>query len=98
MGIIVEKVVSFNTQDRLDDKLNKITSMMSKLTVQGSSLNRPFKPKIYQGKRRGQARNYYNQDRYQGRYRSNSGNRRIAYRGRAQYEQNYRGRSQYDKN
>ena len=37
--------------------------MMSKLTAQGSSQNRPFKPKIYQGKRRGQTRNYYNQDR-----------------------------------
>ena len=32
---------------------------MSKLTAQGSSQNRPFKPKIYQGKRRGQAKNYY---------------------------------------
>ena len=47
--------------------------MMSKLTAQGSSQNRPLKLKIYQGKRRGQTINYYNQDRYQGRYRSNSG-------------------------
>ena len=43
----------------LDDKLDKITSMMSKLTAQGNNQNWPFKPKMYQGKRRGQARNYY---------------------------------------
>ena len=72
--------------------------MVSKLTGQGSSQNRPFKPKIYQGKRRGQPRNYYDQDRYQIRYRSNSGDRRMWYRGRAQYGQNYRGRSKYDQN
>ena len=58
-----KKVVTFDTQDKLDDKLDKITSMMSKLTGQGSSQNRLFKPKIYQGKRRGQVRNYYDQDR-----------------------------------
>ena len=34
----------------MDDKLDKITSMMSKLTAQASSQNRLFKPKIYQGK------------------------------------------------
>ena len=46
------KVVSFNTQERLGDKLDTITSMMSKLTAKGSSQNSPFKPKIYQGKGR----------------------------------------------
>ena len=30
---IGKKVVSFNMQERLDDKLDKITSMMSKLTA-----------------------------------------------------------------
>ena len=86
----------FDTQDRLDDKIDKHTSMISKLTAQGSSQKRQFEPKIYQGKRRGQTGNYYNQDRYQGRYRSNSGNRGMSYRGRAQYGHNYRERSQYD--
>ena len=42
------KVISFDIQDRLDDKLDNITSMMSKLTAQGSCQNRTFKPKIYQ--------------------------------------------------
>ena len=32
-----KKVVRFDTQDRLDDKIDKLTSMMSKLTVQSSS-------------------------------------------------------------
>ena len=73
---------------------------MSELTAQGSSQNRPFKPKIYQWKRRKQTRNYYNQGRHQGRYRSNSGDRYggMSYRDRAQYGQNYRERSQHDQN
>ena len=70
--------------------------MLSKLTAQGSNQNRPFKPKIYQGKRRGQTRNYYDQSKYQKIYRSNSGDRRMPFGGRAQYRQNYRGRSQYN--
>ena len=87
--------MSFDTWDRLDDEIDKPISMMSKLTVQGSSKNRLFKPKIYQGESRGQTMNCYNQDRYQGRYRSNSSDRRMAYRGRTQYRHNYRERSQY---
>ena len=47
-------MVTFDTEGRLGDKLDKITSMMSKLTVQGCNQNRLFKHKIYQGKRRGQ--------------------------------------------
>ena len=39
-----KRVVSFDTQDRLDDKLDKITSTMSKLTAHSSNQNRPFKP------------------------------------------------------
>ena len=48
-----ERAVSFNVQDRLDDKIDRLTSMMCKLTVQGDKQDRQFKPKIYQGKRRG---------------------------------------------
>ena len=33
MYISSKKVVTFDTQDRLDDKLEKITSMMSTLTA-----------------------------------------------------------------
>ena len=88
-----KKLVSFYIWDRLDDKLDKIISMMNKLTAQGSNQNRLFKPE-----RGGQARNNYNQYRYQSRYRSSSGDRRISYRGKGQYGQNYRGRSQYCQN
>ena len=45
-----KKMVMFDTQDRLDDKIDKVTSMMNKLTAQGSNQNKPFKPKMYQGK------------------------------------------------
>ena len=41
-----KKVVTFDTWNRLDVKLDKITSMMSKLTAQGSNPNRKFKQKI----------------------------------------------------
>ena len=56
-----EKVFTFGTRDRLDDKLEKITSMVSKLTAQESNQNMLFKPKIYQGRKRGQMRQYYDQ-------------------------------------
>ena len=61
-----KNIVLFDTQDRLEDMLDKITSVRSKLPAQGDSQNRPFKPKMYQEKRKGQTRNYCNQDRYQG--------------------------------
>ena len=83
------KTVMFNTQDRLDDKIDKLTYMMSKLTTQSSDQNRPFKLRIYQGKRRGKTRNYYEQGKCQNRYRSNSADRRMSYRGRGQYRKNY---------
>ena len=71
--------------------------MMSQLTMKDDGLNKQFKPKIYQGRGRGQSRKFYNrcnydQQGYQNRYRSNSRDRRIQYgqnRGRPRYEQNY---------
>ena len=32
-----KKLVTFNTQDRLDDKIDKLTSMVCKLTAQGNT-------------------------------------------------------------
>ena len=46
------KAVTFNMQDRLDDKIDKLTFMMSKLMAQGNKQDKQFKPKIYQGKKR----------------------------------------------
>ena len=44
--------VSFDTKYMLDNQIDKLTSMMSKLSTQSSNQNRPFKPKIYQGRMR----------------------------------------------
>ena len=61
-------------QDRLDDKIDKLTLMMSKLTAQGNNQNRQFKPKIYQSKWRNYYdQNNYDQGNYQNTYRLNSG-------------------------
>ena len=74
--------------------------MMSKLSTHCSNQNKPFKPKIYQGKRREQGRNNYDQDRYQNWYRSNSEDRysRPWYRDRPQYGPNYKEKFQYIQN
>ena len=92
------KKVTFDTWDGLEDKIDRITVMMGKLTMKDNRINKQFKPQIYQSKSRGQSINFYdkcNYDRrnYQNRYRSNSIDRRIQYRqnkGRCRYKQNYR--------
>ena len=38
-GYNSKKVVIFDMQDRLDDKIDKLTSIMSKLTAQGNNQN-----------------------------------------------------------
>ena len=79
-------------QDSLDDRIDKLTSMMSKLTAQDNSQNEQFKPKIYQGRQSGQSRNNYPDcNNYQKRFRSNSRDRRTSFRGRGQYGENYKG-------
>ena len=35
----------------MDDQIDMLTSVMSKLTAQGKAQGKQFKPKIYQGKR-----------------------------------------------
>ena len=87
--------VTFDTQDDLEEKIDRLASMMSKLTTQDDSQNKQFNPKIYQVKRRGQTRSFYNrqsyyQRNYQNRYRSNSGDRRISFSGGIHYGLNYR--------
>ena len=92
------KKVTFDTWDGLEDKTDRLTVMMGKLATNDNGINKQFKPQIYQSKRRGQGRNFYNKHNYdrwnhQNRYRSNSGERRIQYgwnRGRPRYKQNYR--------
>ena len=86
-------------QDGLEEKIDRLTVMMSKLIANDDGTNKQFKPKIFISKRRGQTRNFYNkcnyyQRSYQNRYRSSIGDRRISYgqnyRGRQRYEQSYR--------
>ena len=80
--------VSFNMQDRLHYKIDKLTSMMSKLTAQDNKQDKQFEPKRYQGKMRGQMRHNYDQDNYQTNNISNSGDRRTSSRHRGGYIQN----------
>ena len=78
-------------QDRLDDKIDKLAFMMSKVTAQGDKQDKQFKPQIYQRKKRGQMKQNYDQGNYWMRNRSISGDRRMSFRnrGRGRYIQNY---------
>ena len=58
------KKVTFDTQDGLEEKIDRLTTMVTKLTTQDDGQDKQFKPKIYQGKRRGQMRNFYNRHNY----------------------------------
>ena len=49
------KKVTFNTQDRLEDKIDQLTVMMGKLAARDNGMNRQFKPQMYHSKRRGQS-------------------------------------------
>ena len=53
------KKVTFNMQDGLEDKMDRLTVMMSQLTIKDEGFNKQFKPMIYQGSRRGQSRKFY---------------------------------------
>ena len=68
------KPLTFNMQVWLEDKIDKLTSMMRKLTAQGSKQDKQYKPKIYQGKKRRQMKHNYDQGSYWTRNRSISFN------------------------
>ena len=90
----VNKRVTFETQDGLQEKIDSLTTMMSKLTAQDDGQNKQFKQKIYQSRRRGQMRNFYDKCNYdqrscQNRYRSDSRDRRISFSGRIKCGQDY---------
>ena len=79
-----DKIVSFNTKDKLGDKIDKLTVLMSKLAVKDSHERRPFKPQIY--KSRGQNRSYG-----QGGYWARSNDRNKGYGANNNTRQNYQG-------
>ena len=89
------KRVTNDIQEGLEDKVDRLTVMKSKLATNEEGTNKQFKPKIYQSKSRGQMRNFYDRHNYQNRYRSNIIDRRLQCSGRIQYGQNYRGRLRY---
>ena len=53
------KKVTFATQTGLEEKMDKLTVLMGKLATRDNGTNRQFKPQIYQSKRRGHSRNFY---------------------------------------
>ena len=54
------KKVKFNTVDGLEQKVDKLTVMMSKLVTEDEGCSKPFKPQVYQSKRgRNQNRGSY---------------------------------------
>ena len=79
-----ERRVSFNTRDKLGDKIDKLTVVMSRLAAKDSHKRRPFKPQIY--KNRGQNRSYG-----QGSYQNRSGSRNRGQFTDNRSRQNYRG-------
>ena len=89
------KRVSFNTQGRLEDKIDELAAVMSKLVARDSRVSRPFKPQVFQSKHRGKGGNFYDscnyaRGNYQNKYKPNSGDRKIQFnrqsRGRTRYE------------
>ena len=42
------KGVVFNTQDGLENKINKLTAMMGKLAARDTKVNRPLRHQVYQ--------------------------------------------------
>ena len=91
----VNRKVSFDTRDKLGDKIDKLTVKLGRLAAKDNNKKRPFKTQIYQGRGRGQNRGY-SQRNYQNRNRLNTRSNsrdRGQFRDRPRFEQNYRGNS-----
>ena len=61
------KKVSFNMQDNLEQKIDKLTVLMGKLVTEDDRCSKPFRPQIYQS-RRGRNQNRGN---FHGRFKNN---------------------------
>ena len=70
--------------------LAKLISLVSKMNVKINKHDAPFKPQIYQRKRRGQNRYNYTLNDYQTRNRSFGRDRDTSYRGLGSFGRNYR--------
>ena len=76
------KKVSFNMQDNLEQKIDKLMVMMDKLVTEDDGCSKPFRHQIYHS---GRGRNQ-NRGNFHGRFRGN------AYSGCTPYNHNLRGR------
>ena len=87
--------VSFDTRDKLGDKIDKLMVMLGRLAAKDSNKKRPFKPQIYQSRGRGQnkgysQRNYQNRKRLSNRSNSRDKGQFRKDRGRPRFEQSYK--------
>ena len=76
------KKVSFNIQDNLEHKIDRLMVIMDKLVKEDDGHSKPFKPQVYQPCRGGNQ----NRGNFHGRFRNN------VYRGCMMYNQNFKGR------
>ena len=60
----VSKKVTFEAVGSLEDKISRLTPLMTKLTTQDDGQDIQFKPKIHQGKRKVQTRNFHERGNY----------------------------------
>ena len=49
----INRKVSFDTRDKLGDKIDKLSVMLGRLAAKDKNEKRPFKPQIYQDRGRG---------------------------------------------
>ena len=84
--------VSFDTKEKLSDKIDNLAVMIGKLATRDSGMNKQLKPQIHQSRGRGQNRNY-NQRNYQNQYRTNNSSNS---RDQGQYRQD-KSRPRYEK-
>ena len=80
----LNKRVTFNAMDDLEQKIDRLTVMMGKLVTEDEGHPKPFKPQVYQPNR---GRNQ-NRGNYWGRFRNNN-----AYKGHPTYNQNFKDRA-----
>ena len=60
------KRVACNTKGGWEDKIDKLTAMLGKLSARDTKVNRSFKLQVYQSKRTGQSRNFYDSHNFDG--------------------------------
>ena len=68
--------------------MDKLTSLVSKMSMNIDKHEAQYKPQVYQGRRGGQNRHENRQDNYQPRNRSYSRDQNMTYRGSGNYNRN----------